>query len=157
MAQRIIQAYQQAPWRLQIQRLRTFLLLILLAALVAGMYLYISGQAAMAGLYIQDGEYERQRLLREIATLKTQLGNLTSSAVLEERAVVGGYKPVALDKGMYVVVPGYTGRPTVSFAPPAGLDMLSTETLKPEYTQSLWEWLFETASGIRLGSGGGQP
>lgn len=153
MAQRLIQAYHQAPWRLQVQRLRTFLLVILAAILVAGMYLYISGQAAMAGLDIQDNEYERRRLLREIASLKTELGNLTSVAALEERALKAGYKPVALDKGMYVIVPGYTGRPSVSFAPPPDPNSIPEAKLKPEYTQSLWEWLFQVAGGIQIGSG----
>ena len=74
MAQKIIQAYQQAPWRIQVQRLRTFLVLILVFTLVTGMYLYISAQAAMAGLNIQEGEYRRDVLMREIATLKIQLG-----------------------------------------------------------------------------------
>jgi hypothetical protein len=154
MAQQLMQAYQQAPWRIQVQRLRTFLLLILVFALVTGMYLYISAQAAMAGLDTQQGEWLRQDLLREVASLKVKLGTLTSVSAMEERAIKLGYKPAPSDKGMYVVVPGYSGRPTVNLAPPAGPDVLPTSALKPEYTESLWEFLFKNVSGLQITPGG---
>lgn len=147
MAQRLIQAYQQAPWRIQVQRLRTFLLLILAFALVTGMYLFVSAQAAMAGLNIQDKEYEREVLLREISSLKIQLGQINSVSSMEARAIKAGFKPVAADKGMYVVVSGYYGRPLLNLAPAPGPDLLPEATLKPEYTQSLWEFLFQKFSG----------
>ena len=79
MAQHLIQAYQQAPWRIQVQRLRTFFLVILVFALVTGMYLYISAQAAMAGLNTQQGEWLREELIREIASKKSELGALTAT------------------------------------------------------------------------------
>jgi hypothetical protein len=157
MAQQLIQAYQQAPWRIQVQRLRTFLLLILVFALVTGMYLYISAQAAMAGLGTQQGEWLRQDLLREVASLKVQLGSLTSVAAMEERATKLGYKSPPADKGMYVVVPGYSGRPVVNLAPPPGPDVLPSATLKPEYTESLWEFLFKTVNGLQINQGGKKP
>lgn len=157
MSQKIIQAYQQAPWRIQVQRLRTYLVIILVFILITGMYLYISAQAATAGLNIQDGEYQREVLLREIATLKTQLGDLTSISTMEDRALKAGYKPVDPEKGMYVLVKGYTGRPQLSLAPPPGPDMLPTARLKPEYTRSLWEVLFETVNGLKLDQGGATP
>jgi hypothetical protein len=150
MTQRLIQAYQQAPWRIQVQRLRTFLLLILAFALITGMYLFVSAQAAMAGLNIQDKEYEREVLLREIASLKIQLGQLSSMTSMEARAIKAGFKPVAADKGMYVVVSGYYGRPPLNLAPAPGPDLLPEATLKPEYTQSLWEFLFQKFSGGAL-------
>jgi hypothetical protein len=157
MAQRVMQAYQQAPWRIQVQRLRTFLLVILVFALVTGMYLYISAQAAMAGLGAQQGEFLRQDLLREVASLQVQLGSLTSVAALEKRSGDKGYKPAPPDKGMYVVVPGFSGRPVVNLAPPPGPDVLPTNPLKPEYTESLWEVLFKTVNGLQINQGGNLP
>jgi hypothetical protein len=47
-----------------------------------------------------------------------------------------------MDKAVYVVVPGYTGRQTATFAPPPTLDMYTDPILSPNYTQSLWDWLF---------------
>ncbi len=157
MAQHLIQAYQQAPWRIQVQRLRTFLLVILVTALVAGMYLYISAQAAVAGLNIQEGEDRRDVLMRDIASLNLQLGTLNSVANMEQRAIKAGFKPVPADKGMYVMVPGYYGRPLGNLAPPPGPDMLPENNLKPEYTQSLWEFMFQTVNGLQLNQGGQQP
>lgn len=154
MAQRLIQAYQQAPWRIQIQRLRTVLLLILLAALVTGVYLFISAQAAMAGLNIQDGEFYREKLQREIASLKTQLGNVNSIATMEGRAIKAGYKPAPSDKGMYVIVTGYFGKTQVNLAPPPGPDLIPETRLKPEYTTSLSEWMVRMSTELRPVSGG---
>jgi hypothetical protein len=154
MAQRLIQAYHQAPWRIQIQRLRTLLLLILMFALVTSIYLFISAQAAMAGLNIQDGEFYREKLQREIASLKTQLGNVTSIAAMEDRAVKVNFKPAPGDKGMYVIVTGYFGKPQVNLAPPPGPDLIPEIKLKPEYTTSLSEWLFRVANGLMPVSGG---
>ena len=92
-------------------------------------------------------------LLRELATLKVQLGDLTSISNMEERAKKAGFKPVDPEKGMYVLVKGYTGRPQLVMAPPPGPDMLPTARLKPEYTRSLWEVLFETVNGLKLDQG----
>lgn len=150
MAQKLIQAYQQAPWRTQVQRLRTFLLLIVVFALVTGMYLYISAQAAMAGLSTQQGEWVREELIREIASKKIELGTLISVENMEKRAATLGYKPVPADKGMYVIVSGYSGRPLVNLAPPPGPDMLPQSTLKQEYTESIWEFLFKTVHGLQV-------
>jgi hypothetical protein len=157
MAQHLIQAYQQAPWRLQVQRIRTFLLVILIGALIAGMYLYISAQAAVTGLKIQDAEDRRDVLMREISTNYVQLSALKSVANMEARAAKAGYKEASPNKGMYVMVPGYYGRPAVNLAPPPGPDMLPVDKLKPEYTQSLWELLFQTVNGLQLNQGGQQP
>ena len=157
MAQKIIQAYHQAPWRIQVQQLRTFLLIILVFGMVTGLYLFISAQAAMAGLNIQDGEFTREVLLREIASKKVELGNLTSVENMEQRAIKAGYKPVPAETGMYVLVKGFTGQPQINLAPPPGPDMLPDPRLKPEYTQSLWEFLFQTVNGLQVNSGGQNP
>ncbi len=157
MPQKITQAYHQAPWRIQVQRLGTFLVIILVFTLVTGMYLSISAQAATIGLNIQDGEYNREILMREVATLKTQLGDLTSISNMEQRAKDAGYKPVDPEKGMYVLVKGYTGRPPVILAPPPGPDTLQTAGLKPEYTQSLWDFLYTTVNGFKLSQEGPLP
>jgi hypothetical protein len=65
-----------------------------------------------------------------------------------------GYKPVPADKGMYVIVPGYSGRPQVNLAPPPGPDMLPQATLKQEYKESIWELLFKTVNGLQISRGG---
>jgi hypothetical protein len=44
MTQNVTQAYQQTPWRLQLQRFGLFLLGLVIIGLVAGLYLYITAE-----------------------------------------------------------------------------------------------------------------
>ena len=138
-----MQAYKQAPWRVQLQRLFYIALAIVMILVVAALYLNISAQAATAGLDFQGFEWQRQDLERQIANNDAKLGQITSEENMLERAKALNYSPIALDKAVYVVVSGYTGRQTASFAPAPSSDMLTDPIIKPSYTQSLWEWLFQ--------------
>ena len=53
MKNRLLQAYKQAPWRIQIQWIGLFLLGLVLVASIIGLYLSISAQAAASGRSIQ--------------------------------------------------------------------------------------------------------
>ena len=48
------QAYSQTPWRKQLQVIGAFLLVVVVSALVAGIYLSVTSQAATLGRQIQD-------------------------------------------------------------------------------------------------------
>jgi cell division protein FtsL len=143
MTHKLIQAYRQTPWRVQLQRLGFIALAILMVLLVAAIYLNISAQAASAGLDFQKLEYEREDLQREIANLDATLGSISSEQSMMDRAQKMGFKPLTMDKAVYVVVPGFAGHQTVTFAPAPSSDMLADPIIKPSYTQSLWEWLFQ--------------
>jgi cell division protein FtsL len=143
MTHKLIQAYRQTPWRVQLQRLGFIALAILMVLLVAAIYLNISAQAASAGLDFQKLEYEREDLQREIANLDATLGSISSEQSMMDRAQKMGFKPLTMDKAVYVVVPGFAGRQTITFAPAPSSDMLADPIIKPSYTQSLWEWLFQ--------------
>ena len=145
MTTKLIQAYRQAPWRVQLQRLGYVALAILMVLLVAALYLNISAQAATAGLDFQGLEFQRQSLQREIANLDATLALVTSENTMLERAKAMGFTPISMDKVVYVVVPGYVDRQPASFAPVPDANMLAEPIIKPSYTQSLWEFLF---SGI---------
>jgi len=54
MKNRLLQAYKQAPWRVQLQWIGLFLLGLVLVAGITGLYLNISAQAATAGRKIQS-------------------------------------------------------------------------------------------------------
>ena len=56
MEKDLLQAYKQAPWRTQIQRVGAFLLVVVVIAVIAGLYLNISGQSAATGRRIQNLE-----------------------------------------------------------------------------------------------------
>ena len=154
MNTKIMQAYKQAPWRVQLQRLFYIALAIVMILVVAALYLNISAQAATAGLDFQGYEWQRQDLERQIANNIAILGQITSEENMVERAKALGYTPIAIDKAVYVVVPGYTGRQPAIFAPAPSSDMLADPIIKPSYTQSLWEWLFQGVLIWTNGAGG---
>ncbi len=70
MKKNLVQAYKQAPWRTQIQWIGIFLLVLIGVAVVAGVYLMISGRAAATGRRIQSLEAEISALEMEINDLK---------------------------------------------------------------------------------------
>jgi cell division protein FtsB len=148
-ATQIIHAYKQAPWRIQRQYVGAFLLAVIVLALVAALYLDLSARTALAGREIQELQLEITALRRSNADLETELANLTASAVMQQRALELGYRPVKPGELDYIFVPGY-------FAPEpdillAAVDSTSRSYSLPEvYSQSLLEWLDE-----RVKTGGG--
>jgi cell division protein FtsL len=147
-ATQIIHAYKQAPWRVQRQWVGAFLLALIVMAMIASIYLDVTARAAIAGREIQDLRLEITAIQRANADLETQRADLTSTAVMEQRALELGYRPVKPGELDYLPVPGYA-------APEPGIllaakDMTQAERiLPPEYTQSLIEWFDE-----RIKSGG---
>lgn len=135
-------AFQQAPWRRQLQWLGVFLLALILLVLVAGLYLHITARTAEVGVGVQRLENQKEELQLSIADLRLQVGELTSAEVMEKRALELGYVPADLDNALYLVVPDYAGRqPALLAAPPAS--EVAKPVIVPAYTQSLWEWLFK--------------
>jgi hypothetical protein len=146
-ATQIIHAYKQAPWRVQRQWIGAFLLGVVGIAMVAALYLDVTARAAVAGREIQEVRIQITTIQRENADLETQLADLTATAVMEQRAIKLGYRPVQPGELDYVAVPGFVlPEPAILLAaedtaPPA-------QNLPVEYTQSLLEWFGERA---RLG------
>ncbi len=137
------QAYQQAPWRLQMQRIGGFLAALVAVVLIAGVYLFISAQTATAGLEIQSLERQRESLDRLIADRRAALAEITSASVMTKRATEQGFERPDMSTAIYMLIPGYTGRQPVMIAPPPSSEMLATPIIKQVYRQSLWEWFFE--------------
>ena len=140
---RFIQAYRQAPWRVQLQWSGLFLLGLVSIVIVAAVYLNISTQAASAGLEIQNLEIDKEETLRTIADLRTKQALLTSQLEMEKRAKDLGFVTTDPSQTTYLVVPGYPGRQAVILAPPPGPAGIKIPLIKPSYTQSLWEVLFQ--------------
>jgi len=138
----IKQAYKQAPWRTQLQRLFFVAVILVIILVVAALYLNISAQAATAGMDFQGLEWTQQDLTRQIANNQAILGQVTSEENMMARAKALGFTPIAIDKAVYVVVPGYTGHQLAAFAPGPSLDMYTDPVMSSSYTQSLWDWLF---------------
>jgi cell division protein FtsL len=146
-ATQIIHAYRQAPWRVQRQWIGIFLLAVIGAAMVAALYLDVSARAALTGREIQELRSQITTVQRENADLETELADLTSTEVMQRRAVELGYRPVQPGELDYVAVPG--------FVAPEPAILLAAEDTTPyvqaqpaEYTESLLEWFQER---IRFG------
>lgn len=140
----IIHAYKQAPWRIQRQWIGAFLLALIGAAMIAALYLDVTARAAVAGREIQELRFEITTIQRANADLETQLGNLTSTAEMQRRALELGYRPVKPGELDYVPVPGFVApEPAILLA--ADDEVLRVQTLPFEYTQSLLEWFSERA------------
>lgn len=135
-------AYKQAPWRRQIQIVGAFMLVLVIVATIAGLYLSISGRAAAAGRRIQQLEMRENTLNLEINDLRSHLAKISSSIALNER--IGSLNMQTIDPhtAIYLEVPGYSPdlRKGIEQAP---LPEVPKPQLSPEYTSSLWDWLRE--------------
>jgi hypothetical protein len=135
----LVHAYKMAPWRVQRQWIGGFLLALVTLAMVAGLYLDVTARAAIAGREIQDLTALMMVLQHESADLQTELGTLTSTGVMEQRALNLGFRPMEPQEAEYLVVPGYAApQPAILAALPQ--PGLSAPTIPAEYTQSLIEW-----------------
>jgi len=140
----IIHAYKQAPWRIQRQWIGAFLLALIGVAMIAALYLDVTARAAVAGREIQELRFELATIRRANADLETQLGNLTSTAEMQRRALELGYRPVKPGELDYVPVPGFVvPEPAILLAAEDAL--LPVQPIPFEYTQSLLEWIGERA------------
>jgi cell division protein FtsL len=138
---KVLQAYKQAPWRVQLQWFLMLLGMLVVVVVVASVYLDVSTRAATAGLEIQRLEYSKEETLRKIADLKIKLAHLTSQEVMEARATDLGYEDVDPTTVLYLMVDNYPGRQPVMMAAPPSRRVTNPPLVKPSYTQSLWEFL----------------
>jgi cell division protein FtsL len=146
-ATQIIHAHRQAPWRIQRQWIGAFLLVVIGAAMIAALYLDVTARAALTGRDIQELRAQITTVQRENADLETQLADLTSTAVMQQRATELGYRPVQPGELDYVSVPGFV-KPEPDILLAAEDAAPRVQILPAEYTQSLLEWFSEQ---IRFG------
>ena len=143
MKNRILQAYQQAPWRTQIQWVGLFLLGLVLIASITGVYLNISAQAATSGRRIQFLEYEIDVINNEIAELTSLLAKEKSVEVMKSKAETMGYVPLNPYDAVYLEISGYNPLADVVLAPPRVNTVSETPTILSSYKTSLWQWLVQ--------------
>lgn len=144
-----IHAYRIAPWRIQRQWIGNALLMVVVFAMVAALYLNVTSRTAIAGREIQDLMSSIAASQQVSSDLHSQLASLTSSTAFEQRAREMGYRPVEPNELEYLVVPGYVEPASVNFSSNA-LPQLSALTIPPEYNQSLLDWLDENIALRRM-------
>jgi hypothetical protein len=140
---RILQAYKQAPWRVQIQYIGLFLLALVLISAIMGIYLNISAQAATSGRRIQGIESDIDDVNNEISALTTQLAKLKSADNMMRRAEALGFRLMNINEAVYLEVPGYDPDPTLVLAPPRVNIISETPVLRSSYRSSLWDWFMQ--------------
>ena len=139
----LIQAYYQAPWRFQLQLIGLFSLVLVMVALVAGIYLSVTARAATTGREIQEMQADILVIERINADLETQLAQLTSSRTMDRRARDLGFRPITPGEVLYLEISGFVGPQEAVLAPPPGPVAPTTFNLPPEFTQTLFGWLKE--------------
>ncbi|MBX3035852.1 MAG: hypothetical protein KF758_02980 [Anaerolineales bacterium] len=143
-----IHAYRVAPWRVQRQWIGNALLLVVVLALVAGLYLNVTSRTAIAGREIQDLMSAIAISQQTSSDLHTQLASLTSASAMEQRARQLGFRPVTSEDLQYLVVPGYVAPEPINLSSNT-LPQLSALTIPPEYNQSLLDWLDDRIASRR--------
>jgi cell division protein FtsL len=140
---KLTQAYSQAPWRKQMQALGLFLLILVLVAVVAGIYLNVTARAATIGREILGMQKQIEALKLDNANLETRLAMITSATEMEKRARALGFKPLEQAEITYLVVDGYIPRQQAVIAPPPEPVVVVPASLPPVYSESLFDWLRE--------------
>lgn len=143
MKNRILQAYKQAPWRIQIQWIGLFLLGLVLIASITGIYLSISAQAAASGRRIQSLERQINHINNEIAQLTADLAAERSVENMKNRAEDLGFIPLNPHEAVYLEIPGYDPHADLVLAPPRINIISESPRVLSTYQISLWEWLVQ--------------
>ncbi len=144
----LVHAYRVAPWRVQRQWIGNALLIVVVFAMVAALYLTVTSRTAIAGREIQDLT-EAINYSRQVSSdLQTQLAALTSAASMEKRALAMGFRPAEPKELEYLVVPGYVRHDAVDLASSAE-QQLNVLIIPPEYNQSLLDWMDERLISAR--------
>ncbi len=143
MKKNILQAYKQAPWRVQLQYIGLFLLGLVLITAIMGIYLSISSQAATAGRRIQSLEDDMDEINNEISELTTTLAQKTSATVMQSRAEAMGFRMMDVNEAVYLEIPGFDPHADLVLAPPMVNVVVEAPILREAYKTTLWDWFMK--------------
>ncbi|GAB4469803.1 MAG: hypothetical protein Kow0088_02120 [Anaerolineales bacterium] len=140
---KLAQAYALTPWRKQVSTGMLILVALLVVILAASLYLDVTARTLALGRAILIMENEITDVEMINAHLRTQLGILTSSAMMEKRALEMGFRRLEPDEEVYLTVPGYVPLDQTVVSPTPPKTQSVSYSLPPIYTQSLVDWLKE--------------
>ena len=159
MKKSLLQAYKQAPWRVQMQWIGLFLLALVILAALAGVYLNINSKAASSGRNIQFLESNIEDINNNIAELTTKLAEAESTERMMRRAKELGFTLINPQSAVYLKVPGYVPEDELVLAPPRADIINTTPIIQSAYKDSLWDWFAKNIwliSGSSSEEGGAQ-
>ena len=151
--QRIIQAYRNTPWRIQLQIIGLFSASLVFIAIIASVYLNVSARASTIGRRVQSIQATQEVVEREIEDLETHLADITSAEAMAKRADEAGYEVASPQNTTYLVVKGYPGKQVGLLAPAPQRTAPSMEKLPGDFTVSLFEWIRQMVYLISLQTG----
>lgn len=138
---RRFQAFQQAPWRVQIRLTSGSMLPLIALLIVGGMYLAVNARHARAGRQVLTLQMQEAELLRSNAEKGATLAELTSPEQMYQRALGLGFRPAYPAEIEYILMEDYTPPlPFIAPRPPASAN-IGEGMLSPAYTETLGEWL----------------
>ncbi len=146
----LIQAYQHTPWRSQLRLIGMFTAVLVGLAVVGSIYVSVTAQAGEEGRKIQFLKETAVGYTRENANLESEYALLTSAEVLEQRARELGFIPVSPGQLVYLPVPGLNLPPVGQVAPPSQFIESPDTTLPPEFSQTLFDWVYEFSFGSSI-------
>jgi cell division protein FtsL len=147
--QNLTQAYSQAPWRKQMMFIGLFLLVVIFAAMVAGIYLDVTARTATIGREIQLMEEDIETMKLSNADLESKLAEMNSMEVMEKRARSLGFRRIEMDEAQFIVVPGYIPKQHARLAPPPGPVKAVAAALPSAFSESLFEWFQRAVLPLR--------
>lgn len=153
-------AYSKAPWRKQLYMIGVFLLFVVCAAIIAGIYLNVTARAASVGRQIQEmqvrvygyhyltgdageGYVPIEELEQNIASLSSELAYITSYETMRNRVKELNLRPIEAKNMEYIEVPGYIERQTTSLAPPPEPVVVNASGIDPQFKESLFDWVVD--------------
>ena len=129
-----------------------FLLILVIIAAIAGVYLSVSERAATTGRQIQSLEEEITLLEIENNDLASQLASIKSIKNMQARVEDLDMVRVDPQQALYLEIPGYVPKEAAVLAPPARSETRETPGLLPEFTASLCNWFLSKLSQPQIPS-----
>jgi len=126
-----------------------FLLVVIFAALVAGIYLDVTARTATIGREIQLMNTQIETLKITNADLESKLAFMSSMDEMERRARSLGFERREKEQAMFLVVPGYVPRQHIRLAPPPGPVKTVAAALPSVFTESLFDWFERSVLPMR--------
>lgn len=148
MKWQLIQAYKQAPWRVQLLWASRAAVFLLFVFIFAGLYLGINEQITTTGLDIQRLDTEKEDLQRNISSEMSKFASLTSNKEMKQRVDEQKYSFPEEEDVLYIYIPGYIAPQTANLAPLPILNISNLNPIKPGYQTSLWDVIVEFTSQI---------
>lgn len=144
-AAQFLRAFKQAPWRTQTQAMAAWSIILLIIAVMGGLYLSVAARAATAGRDLQNAEARKAELTLQNNELRATLAQLRSVTLLYNRARDLGFAPARPEQIEYLAVPNYPQPAPVAAPAPAAEAAPLT----------LSQWLAQTFRQLLTGQSGG--